>query len=404
MRDIFAPPANVAFHLQTWPLNPGIATSFPWLSQIAQNFDEYEFLQLIYTFRSTVADFAASSGQVGTVVMVTQYNPSEDDFGDKDTLMGYVGSMSTKVTDSLIHGIECDPEKNSGTSQKYVRLGGLDVTEDLKNYDHGKTSLAILNAPATYAGQQLGELWVTYTVRLRKPKLSSLNAYNTLRDYYAFKPSTTANGILAEPMALVQCPKNSFNVTLMIPNSKSAAATVFLPQGAGSDNLIAQNASQNVANLPTQFTLTFPDSYTGVVELRMRLKLHSGNVNGFSWTAVTTAVNSIFRFKDMLESGGAGANLYQYHYVDTKLDATGDPAAPEYRQSELVIHLRLLTPVNGIPNTLHIALTPAVGNGFLFSIPQIEIRQINTLLSQSDNGKSDRMTLVDSFGQPTLWQ
>jgi hypothetical protein len=34
------------FQNQSILLNPGLEASFPWLSQVAQNFEEYEFVQL----------------------------------------------------------------------------------------------------------------------------------------------------------------------------------------------------------------------------------------------------------------------------------------------------------------------------------------------------------------------
>ena len=37
-------------------LNPGIGKNFPWLSQIAANYEEYEFKQLMFCFKTRVGD------------------------------------------------------------------------------------------------------------------------------------------------------------------------------------------------------------------------------------------------------------------------------------------------------------------------------------------------------------
>lgn len=144
--EIFGPTnsfTNQAFHL-----NPGIEKTFPWLSQLAANYEEYEFRQLLFTYRSTTSDNGnSSSGQVGTVILATQYNPSKADWDSKQIMMGYDAAQSGKTTSDNINGVECDNAKLSGTDEKYVRSGP--VVDDLKNYDHGKFQVAISNSPAT---------------------------------------------------------------------------------------------------------------------------------------------------------------------------------------------------------------------------------------------------------------
>ena len=73
--DVFAPEGyDSGFVVQQFPINPGLEKTFPWLCQLAENFEEYTLQQCIFTYKSTVADFAAASGQVGQVIMATQYN------------------------------------------------------------------------------------------------------------------------------------------------------------------------------------------------------------------------------------------------------------------------------------------------------------------------------------------
>lgn len=181
--DVYAP-ANAAFTNKSFELNPGIEKTFPWLAQIAANFDEYVFLQLMFTFRSTVADFASASGQVGQVLIATQYNTHQEPFTDKAAMMEYVGAMSCKTSESLIHGVECDPNLNAGSTSKYIRTHMVPGA-DLKEYDHGTLNVAVANIPPTYANVSLGELWVSYTVELRKPRFYVGRAMSVSRDVFA---------------------------------------------------------------------------------------------------------------------------------------------------------------------------------------------------------------------------
>lgn len=207
--EIYAPPLQsgletcVPFANYVYSLNPGLERTFPWLSQIAMNYDEYELVQCIFTFKSTTTESNTNSnGQVGTIIMATNYNAAAAQFYDKSTMMSYSGANSGKLTATIMHGVECDPSKLSGSPGEYVRSNPVIVGQDLKTYDHGTFQLAIANCAATYANVSLGELWVSYTIRLRKPKFFTnlglgitqdlfLSAQGTESSTYPFGTDTT---------------------------------------------------------------------------------------------------------------------------------------------------------------------------------------------------------------------
>lgn len=180
--DIFGNEANESYKNRTFPINPGLERSFPWLSQIAQNYEEYEMIQCVYEFRSTVSIDVGSNGQVGSVVMATNYNAANRPFDDKNTMMQYDGSMSCKTTESMVHGVECDPSKKNSPGGLYTRANPVIVGQDLKTYDHGLFQLATIGLPAAYENDNIGELWVSYTVKLRKPRFFSGKGLNVSRD------------------------------------------------------------------------------------------------------------------------------------------------------------------------------------------------------------------------------
>jgi len=169
--EVYSNEAGKSFENRSFPLNPGLEKTFPWLSQIAANFEEYDFQQLMFSYRSTVAEVSSSNGQVGTAILATNYNPSNRSFRDKGMMLEYSGASSAKTTDNIAHGVECDNEKLSGSHEKYVRTSALDPNQDIKEYDHGLFQLATANTPSAFQDNSIGELWVSYTVSLRKPKL-----------------------------------------------------------------------------------------------------------------------------------------------------------------------------------------------------------------------------------------
>lgn len=191
--DIYGP--TTAFNVQSYALNPGLEGSFPWLSQLAANYEEYELIQCVYTYRSTTTDIGTTTtGQCGTVIMATNYNPCNPPFSDKPSMMEYAHSMSCKTTESMDHGVECEDSKVAGDSQKYIRTTTVVSNQDLKTYDHGLFQLAVANSPAGFQNQPIGELWVYYTVMLRKPRLYVSLGKNIQVDEF-MTPTTVARGL-----------------------------------------------------------------------------------------------------------------------------------------------------------------------------------------------------------------
>ena len=184
LQSIYAPQTTGAFQNTVLPLNPGLQQTFPWLALVAPQFEEYEFLQLMFYWRPMVSDFNSGTGQTGEVIMVTQYNPSDPPFIDTLRAKSYDMAMSCKASLSMNHGVECDPTKNSGAAGKYIRVGPLTGDTDIKQYDLGNLNVIVTGTPAEYNGQLLGELWVAYTVQLRKPKLPVSTGDTILRDYF----------------------------------------------------------------------------------------------------------------------------------------------------------------------------------------------------------------------------
>jgi hypothetical protein len=189
--DIFGPEQAGTFANQTFSLNPALASTFPWLAQVAANYDEYTFGQLMFTFRSTVTDFVATNGQVGTVILATQYNADDTPFQSKQDAMEYDGAVSGKCSQEIIAGVECDPAQNSGSYGKYTRAGPVPEGQDVKTYDLGTLNVGVSNTPGVFSNQALGELWVSYTVQLRKPKFFVTRGLSLATDVFVGKGTSS---------------------------------------------------------------------------------------------------------------------------------------------------------------------------------------------------------------------
>lgn len=158
---------TAGFNNNTYPINPGMSQTFPWLSTVAQNYQEYRLHGLIFEFRPLITDFV-TSGAPGVVIMATNYNADSAAYATKQAMENTEFAVSVKPTLPLIHAVECAGDENPFKIQ-YVRTGALPTGQDLKSYDLGLFQFATQANPT----QALGELWVSYCVEFLKPTLPS---------------------------------------------------------------------------------------------------------------------------------------------------------------------------------------------------------------------------------------
>jgi len=172
--------SSVGFNSQTYINNPGNPVAFPWLSQVAGLYEEFEWLGLIYQWRPTSATaVGTTSSAMGVVVVATDYDAYDTNFTNKRAMESAEFSSSAVPYQQFMHPIECDPRRNI-TATNYVLPNVSSVTGAPGD---ARLSIPSITTVATQ-GQQtggtvIGELWVTYQVRLSRPILESGTSYNT---------------------------------------------------------------------------------------------------------------------------------------------------------------------------------------------------------------------------------
>lgn len=356
--DIFAPAAATVsdFTVQAFPINPGLEQTFPWLSQIAQNYEEYELVQCVFEFVSTVQDINSSNGQVGTIISATQYNPSEADFTDKPAMAAYAHSVSGKSTDNQTHGVECDPKKLSGSEGKYIRANPVLVGEDLKTYDHGRFQLATHNIPSAMASGTLGELYVNYCIKLRKPKFFTGRGLGLTRSLFV--------GDLTQ--------------------GSGATQNFMLGTDAGALVGRQNNLAVKVVRTSQLVRCTFPAYYGGRISVTIRVE-----GNNFVWNShpVYTLEGNVSFVND--QYAGGDVNTDSPSYISGRVHDLG-----MFQQ----LSLNIEPATNATDNVLQIAITGLAGSGSGLVINQssLEFSEYNSF------GTAGAAQLVNAAGTPVV--
>lgn len=250
--DISTSSVANTFKQQRFSINPGLDGSFPWLSGIAQQYQEYSIKGLVYHFVTTSGNSVGSTTtSLPTVMMATQYKAGSPAFTDKQTLLNEFFSTDAKASESFCHPVECDPKENPYNIQ-YVRGGPVPAGEDVKTYDLGTFTIATAGSQA--ANVVVGELWCTYEIELKKPLATNqLATYNQTAHYSGLTATTAAR-------------------------LGTSRTTLF-------DNI--------GITFPTNNTITFPEQVIGLYQVQFWWRLTTAST-GFNLTPTNCTIESLY--------------------------------------------------------------------------------------------------------------
>lgn len=161
------------FTLVSYPINPGLNQTFPWLTNVASRFEEYSIEGMMFEYKSLYSDAVVQTGgSLGAVILATEYNAAKPNFASKIEMENYEFAQSSKPSVSMAHPIECSPHQTP-LNELYIRQPTTDLDgQDIKTYDLGKFQIASQGIPVSGSSVSLGEIWVTYQIRLFKPRVS----------------------------------------------------------------------------------------------------------------------------------------------------------------------------------------------------------------------------------------
>lgn len=193
--DLISSPTANTFLSQVISLNPGVFQTFPFLSQVASNFEEYAFEGLVVEFISTSGTAVGSNNTaLGTVVIASKYN-AYGTFQSKADMESSMFCHSSPPCNSILHFIECDPSQ-SVHDTLYVRSNAVPAGQDARLFDLAETTIATTGMQGTNVN--LGEIWIRYQVALLKPRLfASLG--NMSQFYHMVSDTYNNNNPLGNP-------------------------------------------------------------------------------------------------------------------------------------------------------------------------------------------------------------
>lgn len=205
MGDLVCSGTSGAFLAQNYAINPANQGTFPWLSSVAVNFQDYQFTKLVFEFRPLVSESTSSSTgallSMGSVILAIQYDSVLGPYTSKATCENSDGSMSSKPSERCFVQVECNPKFNP-LGVLYTSVLGLNssgfpqvssVQQDPRMNLLGIFEAASVGVPtASSTPISLGELWCHYECCMYKPQLNA-NLSAELSAHYLITTPTVTN-------------------------------------------------------------------------------------------------------------------------------------------------------------------------------------------------------------------
>jgi hypothetical protein len=177
IRDIIG---HIGFDALTLAINPGLPNIFPWLSNIAPNYESYIFENLEFDYETQAPTVAS-----GTVVLAIDYDPEDLAPVSKTQAMAYRGSVRCPTWSSSQHkSLKEDLVKRK---TYFVRHGILLGGEPVNTYDTGHLNIC---TQGQADNSVIGELYVSYSIKLMTPQLGNPAVGNAI--YGRFTGNTAA--------------------------------------------------------------------------------------------------------------------------------------------------------------------------------------------------------------------
>lgn len=225
-------PMTVGFRCTSYDLTPFSAVTFPWLSQMADQYSQFKILGMIVEFRSLAANaVAGANAGMGSVSLSCCYDVWAAPPASKTESNNALYAVSCKPSESMQFAIECEPDVTVSqplfiNPTRYGTPGGLPLatSPDPRAYKFARLDLVTVGSSADYAGA--GELWITYDIMMLKPVAQVPRLSAAIHIQLAIDDNTKPLKLLAGTSQPVW---NSLNPSYGPVTINGTAGTVVLP-------------------------------------------------------------------------------------------------------------------------------------------------------------------------------
>lgn len=272
---------------QNYNINPANPSLFPWLSQLAVNFEQFTIEKLHVAYETS-----CSTSNAGSVMIAVDYDPGDEIPQSKVELMAIPGAVRSPLWQETI--FKADNRLLNRGLVHFIMGSAQDTTSSA--YDANTSCGSLVVATIGAAITQPGDLYIDYKIKLSGPQRVGGGAPASLSAALSFTPSSRTvpfNAVLVSQPQLSGWAKLNGN-TLVTPVagewmvSVIAGGTVFT---AVAPTLVVNGTVTAISVL--QYGFTYSGATYGYCEFRL---VTNGNVaDGFAvdFTPMCTTLTSL---------------------------------------------------------------------------------------------------------------
>jgi len=187
---------SVLFACTSFPINPGLVSTFPWGNTIFNQYESYTIQNIRFEFETM-----KSTATNGSILMVVDYDASDAVPTSKQQLMNFNRATRSPVWSECIFSASFTELHKLGPS-RYMRSTVLAPNLDIKTYDVGNFLIATQGCADTSA---IGELYVSYDVVAQTPVLdgAAAGSLNNFSYLYETNAATRAAPYSSPNLAII---------------------------------------------------------------------------------------------------------------------------------------------------------------------------------------------------------
>lgn len=164
----------------THTLNPGLIASFPWLSNIANQYDKYRVHKAIYRFKT-----ARGTSSAGNVLMGFDKDPTDSPPGTAMEMTQHAAYVDGPVWDALVINAQVDKEA------RFVRSAAV-ASSDIRISDAGRL---FVGTEGCADNSLIGYIEAEYTFEFFQKTSGASGGKSTNRSISEYSWSTAFNGV-----------------------------------------------------------------------------------------------------------------------------------------------------------------------------------------------------------------
>jgi len=197
--------------------------------------------------------------------MATEYNAYNGTFANKQQMENYEFAAACKPSCSFIHQVECASKENP-EHIFYVRTGAAPTGADLRLYDLGTFQIATVGMQSN--GNAIGELWVSYEIEFKKPRINigSIDSTTGVFDHFLLPGNTTASRPFGSSAGSLQQPTTRSNLKGQLSPAAVATAVPALDGNGNPTGLLTTSTLDSYYFNPGisvgNYLITYSASYT----------------------------------------------------------------------------------------------------------------------------------------------